>query len=54
VLREAGLALALSTHDQAAFVDALLAPPAPAARLRAASRRYQTRMAGQGKRTKTG
>lgn len=40
VLERAGVVV-LSGRDSAAFVDALLVPPAPNARLRAAAARYQ-------------
>lgn len=43
VLRESGI-LALAARDQAAFVDALLAPSEPSPRLRAAAARYRTTM----------
>lgn len=41
-----GLAL-VDARDRAIFVDAMLRPPAPNARLRKAARRYQTARSGK-------
>ncbi len=49
VLERAGV-LVLSTRESAAFVEALLDPPAPNARLLAAAERYDARRGGENSR----